>query len=948
MADNSFALPIDVPWYLVAASPDMMATSFCTDPTATSEPTDPKATSEPYPPAWHSSMAIYAYEPSPDDLPAEMCDQKITYLKVACSITGFQPTAEESNTLAGPPYNFSSPYTNPAPFELAFPNTPGGGPDIDPTTADPAPDFGDFLNPYFACYGVLLNVKVVPSVTTVPQATPSGSNTITITSTDNSFPNPFNAAPDGTTFTLLAAGPLASIPIGPVAGTRQRGILLASGQTLEIALPLSTNITLAMYAPAKGVIGTVTAYEFETQTYSGPLTASQSAGGVTQFPIPKASATKLVISPSVANSYFVSVSYASLERPTTLSDYPHIIDFEPKTRDLYQTATDQSELLTGSSGSINTGKSLTNTSSSQMGLGLAASISGSYGGVNFGGSGSLTSSWGNSTSDTSNTQIDQSRETRETQGSTTNITQQYNLLTGYHAGTNRAAFLMLPRPHTLQATDYRTFIRGLRMIEGVQEFFLIVSRPIELPGLCIEATLETGHFPETVSTLTPQAPPGPTTVKDAPAVPINVPGSGGAGTSPTATPFTVSIASPWIIDTSQSTLPAWPLPISADPTVPWTFLAPGLFYTYGPLSGDNTTSVAYKQAKAYFLIGLSGTTDTGATGTIWVTPGGFMSWGNSGGTNATMQVWIAMCGTQPAQQVPPPVDNEPVVVSPFLVTSRDLCVCINSCTQDNCVMIAPTQQVPYGQSPGPVIDSSSPGGTSLGVSAAALPATVRLPTAAGQTKESVKRARLRKTVLARRVAPPPAPRMHGKPGQSSIVYESKIKISPNLLKPEHLQKSRTPAARELMYQVQHHMLNSWRLPPRRPHHSVGFLDSDFLAERLMKCLSPKYLSCPVAKVKGLAGEVVKKLGGTTTVGSVLALNLYRLRLRAKVSLEEAVAIRRTLLGLPELNAWDKSPSEKAASGTAPERHRKGPASVKKITGTSRSREKTRRPGKRRT
>ncbi len=55
---------------------------------------------------------------------------------------------------------------------------------------------------------------------------------------------------------------------------------------------------------------------------------------------------------------------------------------------------------------------------------------------------------------------------------------------------------MLARPHTLQPTDHRTFVDGLRQIEGVQEFLLIVSRPPEVPGLCIEALLETGHYPE--------------------------------------------------------------------------------------------------------------------------------------------------------------------------------------------------------------------------------------------------------------------------------------------------------------------------------------------------------------------------------------------------------------------------------------------------------------------
>jgi hypothetical protein len=34
------------------------------------------------------------------------------------------------------------------------------------------------------------------------------------------------------------------------------------------------------------------------------------------------------------------------------------------------------------------------------------------------------------------------------------------------------------------------------VIEGIQEFLLIVSRPVGMDGLCIETQLETGHFPE--------------------------------------------------------------------------------------------------------------------------------------------------------------------------------------------------------------------------------------------------------------------------------------------------------------------------------------------------------------------------------------------------------------------------------------------------------------------
>jgi hypothetical protein len=48
----------------------------------------------------------------------------------------------------------------------------------------------------------------------------------------------------------------------------------------------------------------------------------------------------------------------------------------------------------------------------------------------------------------------------------------------------------------MQATDFRTFIQGLRIIEGIQEFFLVVSRPADQPGMRIDLALDTAHFPD--------------------------------------------------------------------------------------------------------------------------------------------------------------------------------------------------------------------------------------------------------------------------------------------------------------------------------------------------------------------------------------------------------------------------------------------------------------------
>ena len=70
-------LPIHVPWKLIAVSPDMMDKRFC---------------NKSFPYAWRSSLAISAYEPRPEELPEDLCEGRITFLKVTCTITGYQPS----------------------------------------------------------------------------------------------------------------------------------------------------------------------------------------------------------------------------------------------------------------------------------------------------------------------------------------------------------------------------------------------------------------------------------------------------------------------------------------------------------------------------------------------------------------------------------------------------------------------------------------------------------------------------------------------------------------------------------------------------------------------------------------------------------------------------------------------------------------------------------------
>jgi hypothetical protein len=99
-----------------------------------------------------------------------------------------------------------------------------------------------------------------------------------------------------------------------------------------------------------------------------------------------------------------------------------------------------------------------------------------------------------------------------------------------------------------------------------------------------------------------------------------------------------------------------------------------------------------------------------------------------------------------------------------------------------------------------------------------------------------------------------------------------------------------------MHQIKHHLLNSWRMPQRRAHGTVGFLESDYLAGRLRKRLPKDYLSCRITQVEGLSTKIVRSLGTHTTIDDVLKMDLHRLRILAKVDVEEATRIRRLILG----------------------------------------------------
>jgi hypothetical protein len=185
-----------------------------------------------------------------------------------------------------------------------------------------------------------------------------------------------------------------------------------------------------------------------------------------------------------------------------LSHYPHILDFSPKTRELVRAITERGEVLTGSSRSLDIDQSKTTTDKNETTVGLEAGYE--AGGLKA--TGKIEHKWGTTREDKRGLSIESGSTSERNQIHTTSMDQLYSLLTGYHSGTNRASFILLARPGTLQATNRRTFAPGLRMLEGVQDFIFIVARPADQDGLCIEAALNTGHYSEGVRLLPEEDP----------------------------------------------------------------------------------------------------------------------------------------------------------------------------------------------------------------------------------------------------------------------------------------------------------------------------------------------------------------------------------------------------------------------------------------------------------
>jgi hypothetical protein len=199
----------------------------------------------------------------------------------------------------------------------------------------------------------------------------------------------------------------------------------------------------------------------------------------------------------------IQVAVSPRRSGVSRGDYPYFMDFQPKKRELYEMVTETGERSSRSLEDLRIGKA-SGTSQSQevldidQGGSAGGSVGVSYAGVGVSGSyqSSTQGQWGTKQVGAQESSVsrstDESREKRETESHSTQLSQMYHLLDSYHLGTNRAIFFVQPRPHILEVPT--GFVRGPRSVEGIQEFFLVVNQPVDQDGFEVSVRLDTSHL----------------------------------------------------------------------------------------------------------------------------------------------------------------------------------------------------------------------------------------------------------------------------------------------------------------------------------------------------------------------------------------------------------------------------------------------------------------------
>lgn len=124
MSNFKLNLPTDIPWKRICVSKDMI---------------DPKICDARRPKRWNSSIAIFQYQPEEEYQTTE--GMLITYLKIACSITGYQAGPDEIGLHRGGFDNFWK---------------------------ENGEVLKDTIMDYYPCYGAILEVAVAPKKKDTP------------------------------------------------------------------------------------------------------------------------------------------------------------------------------------------------------------------------------------------------------------------------------------------------------------------------------------------------------------------------------------------------------------------------------------------------------------------------------------------------------------------------------------------------------------------------------------------------------------------------------------------------------------------------------------------------------------------------------------------------------------------------------------------------------------